>query len=77
MCIDKINRIYVRRYRDNGQITAYVDWIDTAGRAGRTEANPAMFARSRRHWIFTFGTHMHALFERGRREGLRLQRETW
>lgn len=24
-----------------------------------------------------FGTHMHALFNRARREGLRLERETW
>ena len=68
-----INRIYVRRYSDTGQITAYVEWSD----GSRTEASPAMFARKRAHWVFTFGTHMHALFARAKREGLRIERETW
>ena len=70
---NSIKRVYVRRYRDNGQLTAYVDWAD----GSRTEASPAMFARKRSCYVFTFGTHMHALFARAKREGLRMERETW
>lgn len=73
MTSTSIKRTYIRRYRDNGQVIAYVDWAD----GSRTEANHEMFARKRAPYIFTFGTHMHALFARAKREGLKLQRETW
>lgn len=69
-------RIYVRRYRDNGQVLAYVDWAD----GSRTEAtaDKTRHWQSNRTWVtFEFGMHMHALFARGKRLGLKLERETW
>lgn len=68
-----IKRTYVRRYRDNGQIVAYVDWSD----GSRTESTLRTFTARRSRVFRTFGEHMHALFNRARREGLTLQRETW
>lgn len=68
-----IKRIFVRRYRDNGDTVAYVEWAN----GSRTEGRPAMFSRRRQLYCFTFGTHMHALFERAKRDGLHLERETW
>lgn len=63
-----ITRAYVRRYRDNGDTVAYVEWTD----GSRTEARLRWFGLTRR-----FGDHMHALFQRAKRDGLRLERETW
>ncbi len=37
--IAKITRAYIRHYTDNNQKTAYVEWIDRRGRAGRIEGN--------------------------------------
>lgn len=70
-----IKRIYVRRYRDNGQVTAYVDWSD----GSRTENTADRFRQWRKpsYVAFDFGEHMHALFNRAKREGLHLQLETW
>ncbi len=71
----QIKRVYVRRYRDNEQVTAYVDWAD----GSRTEGNIRKLHdwRGYRYTEFDFGEHMHALFNRARREGLHLQLETW
>lgn len=70
-----MKRIYVRRYRDNGQVTAYAEWLDgsrTESSLARACGGPVGYG-----WRFTFGEHMHALFTRAKREGLKLQRETW
>lgn len=72
--MSKIKRIYVRRYRDNGQVCAYVEWAD----GSRTEG--AAFKHCRRSplpYLASFGPHMHALFARAKREGLTLEKETW
>lgn len=69
----KIKRIYVRRYRDNGQRVAYCDWVN----GGRTEGTLAYTDHHRGPRTPSFGRHMHALFARAKREGLTLQRETW
>lgn len=72
----QIKRIYIRRYRDNGQATAYVDWSDgsrTEGSLQRLYYRPL----GKGGYTVTFGQHMHALFNRARREGLHLQLETW
>lgn len=69
-----IKRAYVRRYSDNGQITAYVEWSNGA----RTEATlRRVEGRKGRPADFTFGEHMHALFGNAKRSGLKLQRENW
>ena len=62
--ISKITKVYVRTYRDNGQVTAYVEWIDGVGRPGCTEGRED-------------NLHMAALIARGRREGVELVREVW
>ncbi len=71
----QIKRIYVRRYTDNGQTVAYVDWADGSHTEGalKYSANPRRALLSEA----SFGTHMHALFARAKRDGLRLERETW
>ena len=66
--IAKIKRMYVRHYSDSGQKTLYIEWRDNRGKSGRTECS----ARKARH-----SSHMQALLARGRREGLRLEREVW
>lgn len=67
-------KIFVRRYRDCGQVTAYCVWSDMS----RTEA-PAQRGDNCPccPTDFTFGAHMHALFARAKREGLHMERETW
>lgn len=70
----KIKRIYVRRYRDTGQVFAHVDWDN----GSRTSTSLDV----RRYWRedfprAAFGATMHTLFARAKREGLRLERETW
>lgn len=64
----KIKRIFVRRYSDNGETVAYAEWSD----GGRTEARLRWYGLTRR-----FGDHMHALLKLAKRDGLRLERETW
>lgn len=62
--IAKIIRAYVRTYTDSGQVTAYVEWIDSRGVHGRTEGEPD-------------NEHMLALFQRARREGVDPIVERW
>lgn len=59
-----ITKAYIRRYTDNGQTKAYVEWTDARGRTGRTEGSPK-------------NTHMLALMARAEREGLAVTREVW
>lgn len=72
-----ITRIYVRRYRDNGQVMAYCEWSD----GSRTESTPHRCVLGHHYRSvairYTFGEHMHVLFQAGKRNGLRLERETW
>lgn len=75
--IGKITKAYVRTYSDSGQVMAYVEWVDGRGKPGRTEGKLMQLDGPRRGIRFTFGSHMHALFSRARREGVRLQREVW
>lgn len=61
-----ITRIYIRHYSDNGQTMAYVEWSDGSRTEGHVkDATGAL------------GIHMQALFDRGIREGLTIERETW
>lgn len=69
----KITRTIVRRYSDTGQVTAYVEWHD----GSRTEGALRSFDHPHRDLIPSFGTHMHALFAKAKREGVPLVRETW
>jgi hypothetical protein len=62
--IAKITRAYTRHYLDNGQITTYVEWIDTKGKSGRTEGSLS-------------NLHMKALVDRANREGIPLEHEQW
>jgi hypothetical protein len=70
---NQIKRIYVRRYRDNDQTTAYVEWSD----GSRTEGSLAYSNHHRGPYTPSFGLHIHELFKAGKRLGLRLERETW
>ena len=70
--IRQITAAYVRYYRDSGQTTAYVEWIDGNRDAGRTEGA----CRSRTNPEPRSG-HMAALFERARRDGLTIERQVW
>ena len=60
--IAKITRAYVRHCRDNGQTTAYVEWVDHKGKPGRTEG---------------YGLHMGTLLARAICHGVEIERETW
>ena len=64
--IAKFTKIYTRHYRDNGQTTLYIEWVDRRGVAGRTEA-PAP----------TTNPHMLALWDACVRQGLTHTFETW
>ena len=70
-----IKRVYVRRYRDTGQVVAYCDWSD----GSRTEASAKASCdwRKSNAWLFDFGEFMHAIFARAKRQGLDMERETW
>ena len=68
----KFKRIYVRRYRDNGQVVAYAEH-----HKGRTEGQVAYCPHPHGSRTPSFGTHMHALFAAAKRQGLHLERETW
>ena len=57
--IAKITKVYTCHYRENGQITTYVEWIDEKGTPGRTEGKRS-------------NPHIDALVERGKREGIEL-----
>lgn len=62
--IATITKAYVRTYTDNGQTKAYVEWVDHRKQTGRTEGEPD-------------NAHMLALLARAKREGVRVERETW
>jgi hypothetical protein len=68
----KFKRIYVRRYTDNGSVVAYAEH-----NKGRTERSCGYEGTRRRGYRPAFGRHMHALFAAAKRQGLRLERETW
>ena len=83
--IVKITRAYVRHYSDNGQTTAYVEWLDNRGKAGRTEGAvgpcpccgsdcAASFEEGRKVQL---GAHMAALFARAEREGVVAEHDNW
>ena len=61
-----IIRAYTRRYRDNGQTAAYVEWSDGSRTTGH--------ARGPRT---PFGPHTTALFDRAAREGVPITHEVW
>ncbi len=65
-------RIYVRRYRDNGDVVAYAEH-----NKGRTGGALHYEGTRRRGYLPAFGPHMHALFAAAKRQGLSLERETW
>ena len=67
MTRNKIARIYTRHYSDNGQTKAYAEWSD----GSRTEGDARHYNR------VPIGAHMQALFERGLRESLKIEHETW
>ncbi len=78
--IAKITRAYVRTYRDNGQVTAYVEWVDHKGAIGRTEAPvrlPNESASTGRKLAEVFGDHMGALMARAICTGVAIDREVW
>lgn len=68
----KFTKIYVRRYLDNGQITAYAEHD-----RGRTEGNLGYEGTRRGGFLPAFGPQMHVLFALAKCQGLRLERETW
>jgi hypothetical protein len=65
----KIIRAYTRRYRDTGQVKAYVEWSD----GSRTEGDAYNF----RGLFLPEGTHMGALFDRALRDGLAIEHDDW
>lgn len=71
--ITRFKRIYVTHYSDNGQTFARVehDLGTTVGVLARRSYRKGAPA------TFTFGEHMHALFNAARRQGLKLEREHW
>lgn len=73
--IARITKAYKRHYRDNGQTTIYVEWVNTRGAAGRTEGafGPCRRCGGKAH----ASTHMLALLARAEREGVPLTNETW
>lgn len=72
--IAKITRAYTRHYRDNGQRTAYVEWIDHKGETGRTEG-PILAERGTMAQVY--GAHMGALIARAICTGVEIEHETW
>ena len=69
--IAKITRAYTRYYSDNRSTMAYVEWIDHKGKCGCTEGDARQYNR------VPIGDHMYALFERAKREGVTIEKETW
>lgn len=72
MPIAVITKACVRRYSDTGQTTAYVEWCDQRGRAGRTEGQVINTNAGP-----VYGAHMRALFARAQREGVAITHERW
>lgn len=81
MTIAKITRAYVRRYSDNGQTVAYVEWLDNRGKAGRTEGGvgpcPCCGCVPVSKSGLLVNAHMDALLTRALREGVPITEETW
>jgi len=81
--IAKITKAYIRHYRDNDQVTAYVEWLDGRGKAGRHEApkRRVLAGSSSADAIVPlyqiWGVHMAALLDRAERDGVTIERETW
>ena len=71
--ITKITAAYIRYYRDNCQLSAYVEWIDSKGKTGRTESKAERIGDSH----YYVGQHMGALLERAHREGIAIEKQTW
>lgn len=64
MAIVRFTHAHVRHYANNGQSTAYVEWVDDEGRVGRTEGHPS-------------GYHMRQLLARAQRMGVSATVEKW
>lgn len=62
--IQRFTRSCIRRYSDTGHTIAYVEWVDTLGRPGRTEGKPT-------------GAHMVALMNAADRQGAPFKYEVW
>lgn len=62
--IKTITKAYIRTYTDNGQTTAYVEFVDGRGERGRIEGEPD-------------NAHMQALLKRAEHEGLTVEKERW
>lgn len=75
--IANITAAYTRHYRDNGQTTAYVEWIDHAGHKGRTEGPLLLPRGSKRPLAEIYGLHMGALFARAICHGVEIDHQTW
>jgi len=81
--IAKFTKAYVRHYRDNGQTTAYIEWVDRDGKTGRTEGNvrqpwAAMNPDKHRYSLCAvFGLHMGTLLAKAICNGLEIERQTW
>ena len=91
--IKQITRAYIRTYADNGQVTAYVEWVDSKGKPGRTEGNqhdtksayPCVQCGkggpcehgNPAFYEPHFGVHMQALLNRAERESVSIEREQW
>lgn len=74
--IRTITKAYTRFYRDNGQRTAYVEWIGNDGKPGRTEA-PVIVWDTDRTLCDVYGPHMGALFARAICHGIPIEHEVW
>ena len=71
--IAHVTDICIRKYSDSGAVRAYVEWIDTTGKAGRTEGAAIICLEH----CFDVGDHMEALIRRGLREGVYAHGQTW
>lgn len=69
--ITKITKAYTTHYTDNGLTRGYVEWVDNDGKSGRTEGN---VGRASRHPL---NGHLKALFDRAKREGVKVEHQTW
>lgn len=62
--IASIHAANVRLYTDSGQVQANVYWRDTRGELGCTSGPPK-------------NSHMKALLQRAKREGVKVQAQRW
>lgn len=78
--IKSITKAYVRHYRDNGQVKAYIEGVGNSGKPFRTEGPVHHVERIGREgwaWEDVTGTHMAALLRRAQRDGLTVENEIW